>query len=82
LRIYNITDVSLNLLDIDPSTIFVHRLSYEKTHSLIISIMKGGRLMDSLSRMNKALEYIEEHLTDDIDYCEVSKDCTVLGISF
>jgi len=29
--------------------------------------------MDSLSRMNKALEYIEEHLTDDIDYCEVSK---------
>jgi AraC family transcriptional regulator len=29
--------------------------------------------MDSLSSMNKALEYIEEHLTEDIDYSEVSK---------
>ncbi|KNZ40162.1 AraC family transcriptional regulator [Acetobacterium bakii] len=29
--------------------------------------------MDSLSRMNKALAYIEEHLTEDIDYIEVSK---------
>jgi len=29
--------------------------------------------MDSLSSMNKALAYIEEHLTEDIDYKEVSK---------
>lgn len=29
--------------------------------------------MDSLSSMNKALAYIEEHLTEDIDYSEVSK---------
>jgi len=29
--------------------------------------------MDSLSKMNKALEYIEEHLTEDIDYSEVSR---------
>ena len=27
--------------------------------------------MDSLSSMNKALAYIEEHLTEDIDYSEV-----------
>jgi AraC family transcriptional regulator len=36
-------------------------------------MMKGGYFMDSLSRMNKALAYIEEHLTEDIDYCEVAK---------
>jgi len=35
--------------------------------------MKGGRLMDSLRSMNKALAYIEEHLTENIDYSEVSK---------
>jgi len=35
--------------------------------------MKGGRLMDSLTSMNNAMQYIEEHLTDDIDYSEVSK---------
>jgi len=35
--------------------------------------MKGGCLMDSLSYLNKAMEYIEEHLTEDIDYREVSK---------
>lgn len=29
--------------------------------------------MDSLSSMNKALAYIEEHLTEDIDYSNVSK---------
>ena len=29
--------------------------------------------MDSLSSMNKALAYVEEHLTEDIDYSEVSK---------
>ncbi len=29
--------------------------------------------MDSLSSMNKALAYIEEHLAEDIDYSEVSK---------
>ena len=35
--------------------------------------MKGGCLMDSLSSMNNAMVYIEEHLTEDIDYSEVSK---------
>ena len=29
--------------------------------------------MDSLSNMNKAMEYIEEHLTEDIDYSDISK---------
>ena len=29
--------------------------------------------MDSLSNMNKALAYIEEHLTEDIDYRQISK---------
>jgi len=29
--------------------------------------------MDSLSNMNKTMEYIEEHLTEDIDYREISK---------
>ena len=34
--------------------------------------------MDSLSNMNKAMEYIEEHLTEDIDYREIAKiaDCS------
>ena len=36
-------------------------------------MMKGGCLMDSLSSMNNAMVYIEEHLTEDIDYSEVSK---------
>jgi len=36
-------------------------------------MMKGGCLMDSLNSMNNAMVYIEEHLTDDIDYSEVSK---------
>jgi len=35
--------------------------------------MKGGCLMDSLSSMNNALAYIEEHLTDDIDCSKLSK---------
>src|SRR5699024_7825674 len=38
-----------------------------------ILMMKGDYLMDSLSNMNKAIVYIEEHLTEDIDYSEVSK---------
>jgi AraC family transcriptional regulator len=29
--------------------------------------------MDSLSNMNNAMSYIEEHLTEDIDYSKVSK---------
>lgn len=29
--------------------------------------------MDSLSSMNNTLAYIEEHLTEDIDYREISK---------
>jgi len=29
--------------------------------------------MDSLSRMNNAMAYIEEHLTEDIDYSKISK---------
>ena len=42
-------------------------------HPLIILMMKGGCLMDSLRSMNNALAYIEEHLTEKIDYIEVSK---------
>lgn len=41
--------------------------------SLIILIMKGGYFMDSLNSMNNALEYIEEHLTESINYKEVAK---------
>ena len=29
--------------------------------------------MDSLRSMNNALEYIEEHLTEEIDYIEVTR---------
>jgi len=36
-------------------------------------MMKGGCSMDSLRNMNNALTYIEEHLTEEIDYSEVSK---------
>lgn len=35
--------------------------------------MKGGCLMDTLSSMNNALSYIEEHVIEDIDYSKVSK---------
>jgi len=35
--------------------------------------MRGGYLMDTLSSMNNAMAYIEEHLTEDIDYREISK---------
>ena len=42
-------------------------------HPLIILMMKGGCLMDSLSSMNNAMAYIEEHLTEDIDYSKISK---------
>lgn len=34
---------------------------------------KGGIRMDSLQRMNDALNYIEESLADDIDYKEVAR---------
>jgi AraC family transcriptional regulator len=40
---------------------------------LIILLVKGGCLMDSLSSLNNALVYIEEHLKEDIDYSEISK---------
>lgn len=36
-------------------------------------MMEGGCLMDSLSSMNNAMAYIEEHLTEDIDYSKISK---------
>ncbi len=36
-------------------------------------MVKGGYLMDTLSSMNNALAYIEEHLTEDIDYSKISK---------
>jgi AraC family transcriptional regulator len=42
-------------------------------HPLIILMMKGGCLMDSLSSMNNAMAYIEEHLTEDIDYSKIAK---------
>jgi AraC family transcriptional regulator len=42
-------------------------------HPLIILMMKGGCLMDSLSSMNNAMAYIEEHLTENIDYSKISK---------
>ncbi|APU58618.1 hypothetical protein NPD8_504 [Clostridium botulinum] len=42
-------------------------------HLLIILIVKGGCLMDTLSSMNNALAYIEKHLTEDIDYSKISK---------
>ncbi len=42
-------------------------------HPLIILMMKGGCLMDSLSSMNNAMVYIEEHLTEYIDYSKISK---------
>lgn len=51
----------------------MHRLSDGLTHSLLILLVKGGYLMDSLRRMNDALAYIEEHLTEDIEYSEISK---------
>jgi AraC family transcriptional regulator len=35
--------------------------------------MKGGRLMDSISSMNNALAYIENHLAEEIEYSEVAK---------
>ena len=35
--------------------------------------MKGGRIMDSISSMNEALSYMEDHLTEDVDYGEVAK---------
>lgn len=36
-------------------------------------MMKGGDFMDSLSSMNKVMIYIEEHLTDEIDYNKISQ---------
>ena len=36
-------------------------------------MMKGGYSMDSLKSMNNALAYIEEHLTEEIDYSKISK---------
>jgi AraC family transcriptional regulator len=49
-------------------------------HPVIILMMKGGCLMDSLRSMNNALAYIEEHLTEDIDYSEFLKLLTVQSI--
>ena len=40
---------------------------------LIILMKKGGISMDSLSSMNNAIAYIEENLTENIDYSEISK---------
>jgi AraC family transcriptional regulator len=42
-------------------------------HPLIILMVKGGCSLDSLRYMNNALAYIEEHLTEDINYSEISK---------
>jgi len=35
--------------------------------------MRGGHKMDSLKKMNEALSYIEENLTNDIDMKEIAK---------
>ena len=35
---------------------------------MIILILKGGKLMDWLSRMNNAMDYIESNLADEISY--------------
>jgi len=42
-------------------------------HRLILLMMKGGYLMNSLRSMNNALAYIEEHLTEKVEYSEISK---------
>ena len=49
-------------------------------HPLIILMVKGGCLMDTLSSINNALAYIEEHLIEDIDYSKISKLLTVQSI--
>lgn len=51
----------------------MHRLSDGQMHSLVLLMVKGGCLMDTLSSMNNAMEYIEENLTEEISYSEVSK---------
>ena len=51
----------------------VHRLSDGYLCPLIIWMAKEGCLMDSLSSMNDAMAYIEEHLTEEIDYRKISK---------
>ena len=51
----------------------MHRLSGGELNSLLILKLKGGCLLDTLSNMNNALTYIEGHLTEEIDYSEVSK---------
>lgn len=35
--------------------------------------MKEGVLMDWQTAMNQAIDYIEDHLTEDIDYCKLAK---------
>jgi len=35
--------------------------------------MKGGYFMDSLSSMNNAMAYIEEHITEEINYSDISE---------
>ena len=51
----------------------MHRLSGGELNPLLILKLKGGCLLDTLSNMNNALIYIEEHLTDEIGYSKVSK---------
>lgn len=36
-------------------------------------VTEGGKKMDWVKELQKAIDYIEDHITEDIDYAEIAK---------
>lgn len=58
--------------NIEQPCMIVHEMSVV-CFSILLILDKGGQAVDSLKSMNKAIEYIEENLTEAIDFKEVAK---------
>ena len=52
-----------------------HRISGKAVVSLLYYTMvtEGGKNMEWVKGLQKAIDYIEDHITEDIDYAEIAK---------
>ena len=63
------------------SDVSSHEMSGFFKRFLIKYRQTGGSKMDWITGMQKAIDYIEENLTEEIDYEKVAAKCSIVCIS-
>ena len=55
---------------------------YEMQIESVCSIQAGGIKMEWIERLNKAMSYIEEHITEEIDFEQTAKIACCSAFTF